>query len=412
MRPKLVFAVIASLCLMAIAVGLYLSDYPEVSGGVLIFCAACALAGTFGLLWFGPKLQLASMPEVTGVKEKFDVENEARKSLAGIVAASFFLFSGYTAFSNFESSLNKDRTSQLTDALKMLEDEKPSIRLAGANSLALLTRQFNSKGDYAQAIRAMNDVVQQHTTLLGKTTPADNSCGPRPAPPPEIQRLLRFLGNRRYASKNSDDRLTLDDTDLRGAYLGGTSLQQHESTWSWVTSGRQANTYIGDWAYASFNGSNLAATNFESANLENAQFGSSLYTGAPANLSPACVQFGGQTASQTLSTSFAHADLKHANFSDADMRGATLLCADARNANFPKANLTGASLICANLQGATFDGADLSGVDMSKALCVDPRQLAAAKQQPAKGPNFKNCPANWSAEKCNIGTPDCMPKDD
>ena len=174
----------------------------------------------------------------------------------------------------------------------------------------------------------------------------------------------------------------------------------------------QANTYIGDWAYASFNGSNLAATNFESANLENAQFGSSLYTGAPANLSPACVQFGGQTASQTLSTSFAHADLKHANFSDADMRGATLLCADARNANFPKANLTGASLICANLQGATFDGADLSGVDMSKALCVDPRQLAAAKQQPAKGPNFKNCPANWSAEKCNIGTPDCMPKDD
>jgi hypothetical protein len=351
MRPKLLFAVIVSLCFVGVALGLYLWKYPEVSGGILIACAVFALVGSFGLLWFGPKLQLASMPEVTGAKEKFDVENEARKSLAALLAASFFLFSGYTAFSNFESSLNKDRTSQLTDALKVLEDDKPSIRLAGANSLALLTRQFNSKGDYAQAIRAMNDVVQQHTTLLGKTTPPDNSCGPRPVPPPEIQRLLRFLGNRRYASNGSDDRLTLDDTDLRGAFLGGTSLQQHESTWTWATSGRQANTYIGDWAYASFNGSELSAANFENANLESAQFGRSLYTGVPANLSPACVQFSGQTTSFPVPTTLAHADLKHANFSDADMQSATLLCADARSATFPNANLTGANLTCANLQG-------------------------------------------------------------
>lgn len=411
MRPRLLFAVIVSLCFIGIAVGLYLWKYPEVSGGILIVCAIFAVVGSFGLLWFGPKLQLTSMPEVTGAKEKFDVENEARKSLAALLAASFFLFSGYTAFSNFESSLNKDRTSQLTEALKMLEEKEPSIRVAGANSLALLTRQFNSKGDYAQAIRAMNDVVQQHTTLLGKAAP-DNSCGPRPAPPPEIQRLLRFLGNRRYASRNSDDRLTLDDTDLRGAFLGGTSMQQHESTWTWATSGRQAGTYIGDWAYASFNGSDLSATNFENANLENAQFGSSLYTGAPADLSPVCIQFSGENKSRTISTTFAHADLKYANFSDADMQGVQLLCADARNANFPNANLTGAVLMCANLQGATFNGADLSGVDMSKSLCVDPKQLAAAKQQPAREPDFKNCPANWSAGKCNIGTSNCMPKDE
>ncbi len=409
MRLRLLFAVIVSLCFDSIAVGLYLWKYPEVSGGVLIACAVFALVGSFGLLWFGPKLQLASMPDVTGAKEKFDVENEARKSMAALLAASFFLFSGYTAFSNFESSLNKDRTSQLTDALKMLEDEKASIRVAGANSLALLTRQFNSKGDYTQAIRAMNDVVQQHTTLLGKTALPDNSCGSRPAPPPEIQRLLRFLGNRRYASKSSDDRLMLDDTDLRGAFLGGTSMQRRESMWTWATSGRQATTYIGDWAYASFNGSALSAANFENANLEDAQFGPSLYTDAPANLSPACVQFSGQSTSQLVPTTLAHADLKHANFFQADMQGVQLLCADARNASFPEANLSKANLECANLQGANFNGADLSGVDMSRVLCVDPKQLAAAKLQPAKKPDFGSCPANWSAEKCNLSTPDCMP---
>ena len=452
MRKKLLVLVVASLFLIVGAVGIYLWNYPEVSGGLLIGCAAGALVGSFALLWFGPKLQLASLSGITDPKSKFDVENEARKSLATILAASFFLFSGYAAWSNLESSLNKDRTAQLTKSLEMLENSSVSIRVAGANYLALLTRQFNSKGDYMQAIRAMNDVVQSHTTMLGKKSPLDNSCGPYPASPTEIQRLLRFLGNRRYPSTSSDDRLTLDDVDLRGAYMGSASENQSAGLWAWARSRRMANTYAGEWAYASFYGSNLSAVNLANANLEHAQFAPSLYTGEPAKLSAACVQYSADQKPYPAPTTLAHADLQSANFFGAQMQGAYLTQVDAHKATLPNANLTGADvtraqlqqtsfngaqlqqarfdesdltcadmrnaifsdtvlagahLQCANLQGAKLDGEDLSQIDMSKTLCITPQQLASAKQQPDKKPDFQNCPANWRSDKCDVSTPNC-----
>ena len=78
-----------------------------------------------------------------------------------------------------------------------------------------------------------------------------------------------------------------------------------------------------------------------------------------------------------------------------------------RNAIFSDTVLAGAHLQCANLQGAKLDGEDLSQIDMSKTLCVTPQQLASAKQQPDKKPDFQNCPANWRSDKCDVSTPNC-----
>jgi|SRR5690625_69635 len=62
-----------------------------------------------------------------------------------------------------------------------------------------------------------------------------------------------------------------------------------------------------------------------------------------------------------------HADLRHANLSDADLRHANLSGANLRHANLSDADLRHANLSGANLSGANLRGADLRGADLSDA---------------------------------------------
>jgi uncharacterized protein YjbI with pentapeptide repeats len=72
------------------------------------------------------------------------------------------------------------------------------------------------------------------------------------------------------------------------------------------------------------------------------------------------------------------ADLNHANLGGADLSGAILLGADLNHANLGGADLSGAKLI-----GADFTDADLSGADLRRAIGVN---LRGSRGKPAHVP--------------------------
>lgn len=386
MKLRYLILTLASLIIVVIGAVGYLWEYPRVSNTQLFACAIGAAIGTFGILWFAPKLQLLWTGDVQSPKDKFDIENEARKTLATIFGASFFLISGYAAWSNLNDTMNKDRAERMTAALEMVESEKRSTSLAGANSLAALTRQYSSPDDYSQAIRVINDVVEQHASIAENASNASEQNGPRPKPAPEVQRLLSFLATRRYPSTSLQDRLSFEDVDLRDASM-----------------------FKGNWDWATFYGSDFSGANFSQARLQHAQFGPSLMTGKAAALGNVCSETS-DGAKDCRPAYLTNADLQQTNFYGTEMQGIQLECADARKAQFINVQLTGANLMCANLQNADLTGADLTGADMTRTLCVSAQQLGKAKASPSEGklPDFANCPAEWKLEKCNIGKPTCQ----
>ncbi len=121
---------------------------------------------------------------------------------------------------------------------------------------------------------------------------------------------------------------------------------------------------------ADFSEANLGGANFSGANLSRAVFkGAQLWS---ANLTDADLS-GAFFEGGSLSTKNGVGDVLPANFSGANLDGATLNFAgvNARKVNFAGVNLEGADFSEANLGGANFSGASLRGVNLKGANIKD-----------------------------------------
>jgi hypothetical protein len=277
------------------------------------------------LLWKLPKLQVARSRALTDEK-RFDRENEARKTLAQILAGVFVLAGLYSSVQTFDLSREGQITDRFTKAIELLGaldgsgKPKVEVRLGGIYALERIAR--DSERDYGVIMEFLTTYVRVNSPLteegsqepskevprrLVKASPADFGRRPRA----DIQAILTVLGRRqgRYGDKNSVN-LNLDVTDLRGVVL------------------REAN---------------LTKVSLSGADLTKA--------------------------------SLIQVDLRGAYLFEVNLIGANLSWAHLNGANLSWAHLNGANLSGANLSGANLVGADLRDADVSEATGLTQMQI-------------------------------------
>jgi Pentapeptide repeats (8 copies) len=203
------------------------------------------------LIWL-PKWQ-AARPELT-IKERFEAENEARKTLAQILGGAAVLVGLYFTWANLQvtqETATKDRettregqvTERFTRAIDQLGavndkgETQLEIRLGGIYALERIAR--DSERDHWPIMAILTAYVRAHAPWPPKdatlchddqsaaATPSAKKEPASPKPAADIQAIVTVLGRRTRTFGNGEDqRLDLTHTDLRGADLQRAHLEQ------------------------------------------------------------------------------------------------------------------------------------------------------------------------------------------
>src|SRR5271165_4375830 len=265
------------------------------------------------VLWKLPKLQAALSRGLTD-KNRFDRENEARKTLAQIIAGVFVLGGLYSSLQTFSlqaHTLDLQREGQITDRFTKAIDQLGAVQPGGKldkDGKPKINLEVRLGGIYALE-RIARDSPKDHWTIMEVLTAyvRENSPTSQPAqllskqPPPhvraDIQAILTVIGRRDFKRDQPLGYFNLNNTKLSGADL--------------------ADAYL--------NGAHLIGADLSGADLTGAMYLMADLSGADLN---------------TAHLNFAH--LKRARLTGADLTGADLTAADLTAADLSGADLSGA----------------------------------------------------------------------
>lgn len=354
-----ILAAISATC--AVTGGAFLLFSDSASAMFLYMSAGISVGGAFGFLWFTPKLQSTLVPGIADAKLKFDVENDARQTLATVLAGSLFMVTGYFTWLQFQATRRKDYSDRFMKATEMLGNgSSATTRLAGASILRSLADAKESPTDSEEIVRFLDLFVRTNATKGSSTANSYTANSQKPKPAPEIQEILGLYRSAVYRHARSVAQADFRDTDLSGAIFAQSRLDG-----------------------ARFYDSALRASYFYEAGLRGAQF-----SGADLRSIPEI---------EGAQTTLGCADLEDANFVYAKLDGVVLGHADLRNAHFGGASLKGAQFFDANISGADFNGADLEGADLSQVVCSQNAKLGSARNlDKEKLPKVPSCPSEWA----------------
>jgi hypothetical protein len=300
------------------------------------------------LLWLFPKWQVRSIVGLDS-KDRFDSENEARKTLSQILGGLILLVGFYFTWQNLvltrenqaeaeKATLENLRiasegqiTDRFTKAIAQLGDTRLEVWLGGIYALERIAK--DSPKDHWTIMEVLTSYVREHAKVNSSKGPSRKNPSLKNEvqtlkPPRDIQAILTVLGRRDPSSEDTEKQwLDLHETDLIGAELSEAHFSKVDLRW--------------------------------------------------ANLS--------------------HADLTGADFSEADLTGAKLKSADLREADLPKTKLcdvdfTDARLNRAKLRGADFSRAVLRRADLSYADLTEAKGLLPAQLESAKGDALTKLP--------------------
>jgi uncharacterized protein YjbI with pentapeptide repeats len=330
--------------------------------------AVIASIGICLILWLVPKLQLARI-EFDGSKDRFDRENEARKSLAQLLGGLAFLATFYVTWSNFSVERDKAAIEEFTKAIEQISSREAPVRIGGAYALERLSR--SSTRDYNNVMYVLTEAIRNAAQKdFDKRTNGAPSIPPRADD--DAQTVFQILGRRLNLSTSYETSLNLTSADLRGIY------------------GRD-----GHFEWANFEDADLRAAYFKGTHLAHATFinttGTLLLVPDPIlasknkaaldqmKKSPASLCAVPEAWTNELrSVSFPEADLTNALFDMGRFEGASFDHAILRNASFKYALLQRAKFTGAHIEGADFTGAHIEGADFTGAIGLTPSQLAKA----------------------------------
>jgi len=384
-----------------------------------IAVGAFLLALLILLLWLFPKWQVRSIAN-TELKpeERFDRENEARKTLSQILGGLALLIGFYFTWQNLQFTRESQReteriategqiTDRFTKAIAQLGDTKLEIRLGGIYALERIAK--DSPKDHWPIMEVLTAYVREHAKPKESLPERPRLISQEQLPKlaPDIQAVLTVIGRRTLIYKHGEDQsLDLHKTDLRGADLNranldGADLSNTDLTGALLTKAELRGTNLNS-AYlmhahledAHLNGAILEVTRFfqaqlNGADLRDAKFELTIFLGAQlpgANLSGTnlkdVVFYGANLGGAHLrEATFSQVDLRDADFSGADLTGAHL-----HGEDFPRSRLDDANL----------SGADLTGADLSNAWGLASAQLESAKGDAStKLPSNFPCPKSW-----------------
>ena len=285
------------------------------------------------VVWVIPKRQVrpiaTAQPDGLTPKDLFNLENEARKTVAQIVGGvivilGFFATAANIAITQRETEKNRALTleGQITDrytkAIDQLGNAKLEVRLGGIYALKRIAH--DSTRDAQTIMDVLCSFVREKAPIpkvLPKAKKPEIIADKRPAN--DIQAALTVIGQLNVKGIFAD----LNNTDLDGANLSGAILEE------------------ANFAGATLNKAILRFAYLEGANIRKADLsGADLYK----------------------------ANLTAADIEDVDLRGAVLR----------GTNLTGAILAGVNLTGADLAGTDLQQTLLMNAKGLDWNQLESA----------------------------------
>jgi Pentapeptide repeats (8 copies) len=191
------------------------------------------------LLWGLPKWQAARLD--LPPKERFELENEARKTLAQIIggavliAGLFFTWVNLkitqeTATKNQELTREGQITERFTHAVDQLGaidqrgTPKRETRMGGIYALERIAR--DSKRDHWPIMQFLTAYVRLHAPWDPMGTQLSEPDDPIERRAPDIQAALDVLGWRTRAYEQEDERLSLWHVNLYRAHLSWANLER------------------------------------------------------------------------------------------------------------------------------------------------------------------------------------------
>jgi hypothetical protein len=259
------------------------------------------------LLWILPKMEVAGLALCD--KDRFDRENEARKTLAQILGGVFLLAGLYSSVKTFKLSRDGQITDRFTKAIEQLGAVEPP----GADGRSTVKLAVRLGAIYALE-RIAHDSERDHWSVMEVLTAYVRENSPRKEQGrsmEDIQAILTVINrrNRNYDPVDLPDAISAAFRQrivLAGAFLAHTNLRE---------------AYLSS---ANLRGANLIAADLRGAHLDGVILD--------------------------------RAKLGEAHLNDADLRGANLQLTDFSSADLRGANLTGANLTMANLGHADLTG--------------------------------------------------------
>jgi len=305
------------------------------------------------VLWKVPQWQVEKYVNVANAdgktmeaKDRFNIENEARKTLATILGAIVVLGGAYFTWRNIKVAQEGQITDRFTKAIEQLGavdsngKKKLEVRLGGIYALERIASQ--SERDYWPIMEVLCTYVRENAPRKPQEPTRENQSSAEPPPlAADIQAILTVLGRRDRKYERATQDLDLSNTDIQGADLTGAHL----------------------------GGAFLIGANLHGAVL------------IRANLSEA----------RLIRTDLHGALLEHADLWDAMLNEA-----DLSFANLSGANLGLAYLEKANLSFSWLDRANLHGSYLKEAKGLRQEQLdTAIGDRTTKLPDGLHMPDHW-----------------
>lgn len=308
------------------------------------------------LLWRVPQWQVESVKNLEP-EERFNSENEARRTLATILGGVVLLAGFFATWRNIklaqesltvsQKALAISQEGQITDRFaKAIEqlgavdakgEKRLEVRLGGIYALERIADE--SERDHWPIMEVLCTYVRENAPRNShESTQKKQALKETLRPEADVQAILTVVGRRDRKYEQKDQKLDLSNTNLRGASLDSADLR----------------------------GASLDSTDLREASLESADMQGALLHDADlqgAHLTAAKLS-GAQLSGAQLSWAFLRsADLSMTNLRGADLRGAQLHEADLRAAELIHADLSATNLFHANLTGADFGETDLSNAE-------------------------------------------------
>jgi hypothetical protein len=273
------------------------------------------------ILWIFPHLQLKySKADIKG-KDRIELKNKLRLTLAQILGGAFILGGLFFTWQSLNISKEGQITERFTRAIEQLGDDELQIRLGGIYALERIAK--DSKRDHWPIMEILTTYIRIRAPWPAENREEKESLREKKTPPPDIQAILTVIGRRTHTSKE-EKVLMLSNTDLRGAFLRDAFLYK-------------ANLSGANLHEAFIPGANLGIANLSRANLEGARLDSAfLYRAALYKAFLYEAKLGG-------------ANLYEASFYEANLSRANLSVTNLYKASFYEANLSEANLSEANL---------------------------------------------------------------
>lgn len=216
---------------------------------ILLFSSIIA----FLVIWKIPIIQTQDIIPPSG-KTKFELENDARKTLVQTLGGLFFFVTTFftwknfqTAESNYQLTEDKQVTERFSKSIEMLGSEKIEVRLGGIYSLERISG--DSDEDYEPIMKVITAFIRSKS---------DHSVHPNTRLASDIQAALEVI---RRSNLNEEKQLSFDlsHSNLSGASMSGIDLTR-------------ANLEGSDLRNADLSGSNLSVANLENADLRGTKF--------------------------------------------------------------------------------------------------------------------------------------------